>query len=125
MDTKTAALTPVGAGFPSAVVASYDLTGQSEFGFDFNPTTLQADNSIRIRLISTSGANLRTQLRHRPGGCRGYALNIQPGGASPFADASAYINSNKATIGGTTTLFDLDSRNNATVHAEPAQQRAA
>lgn len=117
VNTTTAALTPVGAGFPSVVagVGGYDLTGNKRFGFDFNPTTLQmSDGSIRIRLIADNGgANLRLNSDTGLVAVVDTPLVIQPSGNSPFADAAAYINSNKATIGGTTTLYDMDSRNDA------------
>ncbi len=118
VNTKTAALTPVGAGFPSVVVASYDLvTGNQKFGFDFNPATQQADGSIRIRLVSTGGANLR--LNSDTGLVAAVDSPLTIGTAAPFVDAIAYINSNKAVIGGTTTLFDMDSRNNSLYTQNP------
>src|SRR5688572_26803128 len=60
VNTTTAAVTPVGTGFPSFFVngASYDLRNQ-RIGFDFNPRTLQLDNSLRIRVTATNGTNLR------------------------------------------------------------------
>jgi hypothetical protein len=112
IDTATGAPTAVGAGFPSVVAGSYNLLTGGPFGFDFNPTTFQVDNSMRIRLI---GANGGTNIR----------LNSDTGVIavvdtpllytnqnSPFADAAAYINSNKAVAaaGGTTELYDMDSR---------------
>jgi hypothetical protein len=46
-------------------------------------------------------------------------LNIQPGGASPFVDGAAYINNvpNMATLA--TTLYDMDSRNDAVCTQNP------
>ena len=118
----TGALTPVGAGFATAGTG-YDLTGSS-LGFDFNPRTLQADNSLRIRVTASGGSNLRlnsdtglvaavdTPLAYAPG---------DPGTGAPFVDASAYINTSVATAaaGGTTTLFDLDVRRDALLTQNP------
>jgi len=62
INKNTAAVTPVGAGFPTEVAGAggYSLAGgNNPIGFDFNPRTLQADNSIRIRLVASSGTNLR------------------------------------------------------------------
>jgi hypothetical protein len=103
----------VGPGFTSTGVVngvSYDLTTSSNFGFDFNPKTLQGDNSMRIRLVNTSNQNLR--LNSSTGEIAGVDLALHIGANSPFVDAVAYIN-NKAEMGGTTTLYDMDSRNDA------------
>jgi hypothetical protein len=111
VNTTTAAVTPVGAGFPTAVAGSYDLSGNQRIGFDFNPTTLQGDGSVRIRLITTNGDNLR--LNSDTGAVAVVDTDLlYPPSSSPFADAAAYINSNKAVAaaGGTTILFDMDSR---------------
>lgn len=109
IDINTGAATPVGAGFATAPAAGgYNLGGAQTFGFDFNPTTLQVDNSMRIRLISSGGSNLR--LNSSTGGVAGIdaALSFFGGGDAPQADAAAYINSASATQGGTTTLFVMD-----------------
>ncbi len=109
IDTTTGAATPVGAGFATTPGAGgYNLGGNQTFGFDFNPTTLQGDNSMRIRLISSGGSNLR--LNSSTGGVAGIdtALSFFGGGDAPQADAAAYINSASATQGGTTTLFVMD-----------------
>jgi len=58
VDINTGAATPTSSNFPS-VGADYNLTGNQRFGFDFNPSTLQADTSMRIRLVATNGDNLR------------------------------------------------------------------
>lgn len=100
----TGAATPIGAGFPSTVAGSYDLAAGTSFGFDVNPTTLQGDGSIRIRLVSNNGQNLR--LHSATGLVAAVDTALNPG--SPTVDASAYINSNAATIGGTTALYALD-----------------
>src|SRR5688572_11496578 len=59
INTTTAAVTPVGPGFPSIVAgaAGYNIADQT-IGFDFTPRTLQADGSIRIRLVASRTANL-------------------------------------------------------------------
>mgnify|MGYP002621454259 CR=1 FL=1 len=121
IDLSTAAATAVGAGFTSSgvVPAAYNLTGNQTFGFDFNPTTLQADGSIRIRLVGTNGVNLRLNSDTGAIAAVDGNLIIQPGGASPFVDAVAYGN-NFASMGGTTTLYDMDSRNNKLYDQTPA-----
>ena len=105
------AATPVGAGFASTGV-DYNLTGNQSFGFDFNPKTLQADTSMRIRLISTNGENLRLNSNTGLIAAVDVDLSIAPGTAAPFTDAAAYIN-NIPEVGGTTILYDMDIRNNA------------
>jgi len=112
VNIATGAPSPVGAGFPSVVAGSYNLVNGGPFGFDFNPTTVQPDNSMRIRLIGANGgANLRLNSDTGVVAVVDTAL-LYAGGSSPFADAAAYINSNKAvtSAGGTTILFDMDSR---------------
>jgi hypothetical protein len=117
IDVATAAATPVGAGFPSSGV-DYNLTGNQSFGFDFNPKTLQGDNSMRIRLTSTNGENLRLNSSTGQIAAVDVDLNIQPGGAAPFTDAAAYIN-NIPEAGGVTILFDMDVRNNSLYTQSP------
>jgi Domain of unknown function (DUF4394) len=117
ININSGASTPVGAGFASSG-AGYDLTGNQTFGFDFNPTTLQADNSMRIRLVSTGNANLR--LNSSTGLISNVDTQLQfANGASPFISGAAYINSAAATQGGTTSLYGLDTRNNALVVIDP------
>jgi hypothetical protein len=123
VNTSTAAITPVGAGFPTTVAGAegYDLSGNQRYGFDFNPTTLAGDGSIRIRLISTNGENLR--LNSDTGAVAAIDTDLlYVGGSAPFADASAYINSSKARIpaDGTTILFAMDSRSDQTSIQNPA-----
>lgn len=123
VNTSTAAVTPVGVGFPTTVAGAggYDLSGNQRYGFDFNPTTLQGDGSIRIRLISTNGVNLR--LNSDTGAVAAVDTDLlYVGGSAPFADASAYINSSKARIpaDGTTILFAMDSRSDQTSTQDPA-----
>ncbi len=116
LDINSAAPTAVGAGFPSSG-ANYNLTVNQSFGFDFNPKTLQADNSMRIRVVSTSGTNLR--LHSATGQIAAVDTNLAfANGNSPFVDAAAYIN-NVPEIGGTTSLYDLDSRNDALLLQNP------
>jgi hypothetical protein len=108
--------TAVGAGFASSG-ANYDLRGNQNFGFDFNPKTLQADNSMRIRLVSSGRQNLR--LNSSTGLIAGVDTNLSfANGNSPFVEAAAYIN-NLPQQGGTTALYDLDQRNNALLLQSP------
>ena len=97
IDVQTGIATAVGSGFLSSIPASYDLTGVQTFGFDFNPTTLQADNSMRIRLVSSNGANLRLNSSTGTVAAVDGAIN----GAAATVDGSAYIN-NTPTMGGAT-----------------------
>ncbi len=103
----TGAATPVGAGFPSSG-AGYSLSPNDSIGFDFNPTTLQGDGSMRIRLVATNNTNLR--LNSSTGLISNTDTALAFGsGASPFVDGAAYINN---VVGSTsTTLYDMDSRN--------------
>lgn len=115
IDINTGVAAAVGAGFTSTGVVSavnYDLTTSSNFGFDFNPTTLQGDGSMRIRLVNSSNQNLRLNSSTGQVAAVDTQLVIQPSGNSPFVDAVAYIN-NIAQAGGTTTLYDMDSRNDS------------
>lgn len=115
VDRTTAAVTPVGAGFPTTVAGSYDLSGNNQFGFDFNPRTLQGDGSVRIRLVSNnSRANLR--LNSNTGAVANVDTQLAfapPNTDAPFVDASAYINSAQSTLpsAGVTTLYAMDMRN--------------
>lgn len=121
ININTGAATPVGGGFTSAGNFNgtpYDLTTSQSFGFDVNPTTLQAgDGSFRIRLIGTNNSNLR--LNSLTGGIAGVDGNLAIGTNSPFADAAAYTNSNALTVGGTTQLFVLDARNDSLYEQNP------
>jgi hypothetical protein len=121
IDITTGVATTVGAAFTSSGVVNgvnYNLGVGQSFGFDFNPTTLQADGSMRIRLIATNNSNLR--LNSSTGQVAAVDGNLAfAGGSSPFADAAAYINNNAATMGGTTALYDMDSRNNALLLQSP------
>lgn len=115
VNTSTAAVTPVGSGFPSQVmgVGAYNLVGQT-IGFDFNPRTLQPDGSMRIRLVASGGSNLRlnsmTGLVAAVDTPLQYAMGDLHAGQTPNVDACAYINSAVATdaAGGTTLLYDID-----------------
>lgn len=120
LDITTAVATPVGAGFTSTGSVNnvaYSLTDNDTFGFDFNPKTLQDDDSMRIRLVGTSGVNLR--LNSSTGQIAAVDGSILFGnGNSAFVDAVAYIN-NIPQKGGTTALYDLDSRNDALLLQNP------
>jgi len=111
------AATPVGPGF-ATVGVDYTLGGNQSYGFDFNPKTLQADNSMRIRLISTNGENIRLNSSTGLIAAVDVDLLIQPGSNAPFTDAAAYIN-NVPEIGGTTILYDMDIRNNSLYTQNP------
>ncbi|HRK30977.1 MAG TPA: DUF4394 domain-containing protein [Tepidisphaeraceae bacterium] len=116
VDIATGASTPVGAGFASSG-PGYNLTGNSSYGFDFNPTTLQADNSMRIRLVATNNTNLR--LNSATGQIALVDGNLAFGnGSAPFISGAAYIN-NQPAMGGTTALYDMDSRNNELLLQNP------
>jgi hypothetical protein len=117
VNTTTAAVTPVGPGFPSSVAGSYNLTDQF-IDIDFNPTTLQGNGSILMRVIGSSGVNMR--INSDTGVVVAVDTPLQyPPSSSPFADGLAYINSNKATGGGTTVLFDMDARPDQTSIQNP------
>ncbi len=118
IDINTGVPTAVGAGFNSTGIG-YDLTTSSNFGFDFNPKTLQGDNSMRIRLVNTSNQNLRLNSSTGQIAAVDLALVIQPSGNSPFVDAVAYINNIAEAPGPATTLYDMDSRNNSLYTQSP------
>lgn len=112
IDINTAVPTAVGAGF-ATTTGNYDLSGATTtIGFDFNPTTLQVDNSMRIRLISSTGANLRLNSSTGLVAAADGALTVSPANIPQDADGAAYIN-NIATAGGTTALYDMDSLTNS------------
>lgn len=121
VDLLTGAATAVGAGFNSVGV-NYSLSPSDAFGFDFNPKTLQADGSIRIRLTSSAGADLR--LHSDTGGIAAVDLALDypdtdpNAAANPLIIGSAYIN-NIAQMGGTTTLFNIDASRSALVTQAP------
>ncbi|MET0262053.1 MAG: DUF4394 domain-containing protein [Rariglobus sp.] len=106
IDTQSGAATAVGAGFPLKG-EKYDLTGAKAYGFDFNPTTLQADGSIRIRLTASNGTNLR--LHSVTGG-----VAATDGAIKGSIGAVAYTNSANAITpkDGKTELFDIDTDEN-------------
>jgi hypothetical protein len=109
VDTATGAATTVGAGFASAGTfnsLSYSLLTSGSFAFDFNPTTLQADGSIRIRFIGDNGVNLR--LHSGTGG-----IAAVDGAVSGAIAGAAYINNAFARMGGATGLYDVDTRTNS------------
>jgi len=116
IDVNSGVATAVGAGFNSTG-PSYNLTTSTAFGFDFNPKTLQADNSMRIRLVNTSNENLRLNSSTGLIDTVDSALHI--GTNSPFVDAVAYINNIAGPPGGATTLYDMDSRNDALFIQDP------
>jgi hypothetical protein len=104
VDLGSAVPTAVGAAFPTAGVG-YDLgtaAAPQTFGFDFNPTTLQGDNSMRIRLVS-SGTRANLRLNSSTGQIAAVDTLLSGSGV----DAAAYAR-NIANSGGTTTLYDLN-----------------
>ena len=104
VDVASGLATGIGAGFATAGTVgglSYNLGSGTSFGFDFNPTTLQADGSIRIRLTANDGTNLR--LHSATGG-----IAAVDGSIAGTIGAVAYINNATATIGGATALYDID-----------------
>ena len=113
----TGVATPVGDGFPSEVTGqpsgNYSLLSAT-IGFDFNPRTLQADGSVRIRVVASNGTNLR--LNSDTGEVAAvdtpldYPAADPNAAATPMVDAAAYINSARSTdaAGGTTTLYVMD-----------------
>jgi hypothetical protein len=116
IDITTAQPTAVGSGFNSTGV-NYNLLQNTTFGFDFNPKTLQGDNSMRIRVVGTNGTNIR--LNSSTGQIDVVDSNLQfANGNSAFVDAAAYIN-NIPQAGGTTALYNLDSRNDALLLQSP------
>jgi hypothetical protein len=110
ININNGAATPVGASFPSNG-GGYMLTGSQTFGFDFNPTTLQGDGSMRIRLVSSGGANLR--LNSSTGQIAAVDVGLLIGTSAPFVDAVAYTNNTANAGTGTTTLYDMDARNDS------------
>lgn len=122
IDVTSGAVTPVGTGFnsvgPVSTGPAYDLTGPQTFGFDFNPTTLQADQSMRIRLVSSGGVNLR--LNSSAGTVAGIDGALSYNSSTvPGVDAAAYTNSNTATSSGVTQLFVMDYTNNSLALQSP------
>jgi hypothetical protein len=119
VDISTAVATPVGAGFNTIDAGlGYNLGGSQRFGFDFNPSTLQLDTSMRIRLVGQNGDNLRLN------SSTGLVSNVDtdlliPPSSAPFVDGAAYLNNvpNAATLA--TTLYDMDSRNDSLYTQNP------
>jgi hypothetical protein len=110
VNTATAAVTPVGPGFPTTLAGSYDLAGTS-VGFDFNPKTVQPDSSMRIRLVSNTGANLRLNSDTGLVATVDFPVAYIPAIALSV-DAVAYINNIAGTAAsGTTALYDIDFAN--------------
>lgn len=116
VNIQTGGVTPVGDGFPSQVIngaGSYSLLGAT-IGFDFNPRTLQADGSVRIRVVASNGTNLR--LNSDTGGVAAvdtpldYPAADPNAAATPMVDGAAYTNSARSTTAaaGATTLYVMD-----------------
>jgi hypothetical protein len=117
INVLTGDVIPVGDGFPSEVTGqpagNYSLLGAT-IGFDFNPRTLQADGSVRIRVVASNGTNLRLNSDTGEVAAVDTALhypNADPNAAAtPMVDAAAYTNSARSTpmAAGTTTLYVMD-----------------
>jgi hypothetical protein len=120
IDINTGLSTAVGPGFTSTGVG-YDLTTSNSFGFDFNPKTLGADDSMRIRLVNTANQNLRLNSGTGLIAAVDTQLAISPSGNSPFVDAVAYTNNIAQAAGPTalTALYDMDTRNDSLYIQDP------
>lgn len=108
VNTVTGATTIVGSGFTAT-----ELVGATSIGFDFNPTTLQNDGSIRIRLVAGNGANLRLNSDTGLVSNTDTALN---GVTGAVVTAAAYTRTDFASIGAVptgTALYYIDSANNS------------
>ena len=107
IDINNGAATVVGSFNSSG--AGYDFTGSQKIGFDFNPTTLQGDGSMRIRMVGTNNSNVR--INSSTGAIAAVDTPLAIGTNSPFVDGIAYSNNTANAGTGTTTLYDMDSRN--------------
>jgi hypothetical protein len=117
INIQTGEATPVGDGFPSQVTGqgagNYSLLNAS-IGFDVNPTTLQADGSVRIRVVASTGSNLRLNSDTGEIAAVDTPLDYPDAdtnaAATPMVDAAAYINSARAVTSGsgTTSLYVID-----------------
>jgi hypothetical protein len=112
INTTSGVASAVGTGFNSTgtVPGTYSLVGNQTFGFDFNPKTLQADGSIRIRLVGNNGVDLRLNSDTGQIAAVDGTISYSPSTAAAV-DAIAY-NSNIAATSGTTTPYDIDFRKN-------------
>ncbi len=115
INPNTAAVTPVGPGFPS-FSGQYDLRHPADhFGFDINPRA-RADGGVEIRLIDDEDYNLRlnsaTGLVSGVGSRVSYPAPTMP--ESITLQGLAYTNSNTSTPG-PATLYGIDVTQNALV----------
>jgi Domain of unknown function (DUF4394)/PEP-CTERM motif len=117
IDINTGAATAVGAGF-NVSGAGYNFAGSQKFGFDFNPTSLQGDDSMRIRLVGTNDSNVR--INSTTGLIDTVDSPLAIGANAPFVDGIAYSNNVANNGTGTTTLYDMDSRNDSLYTQVPA-----
>ncbi len=114
VNINTGGVIAIGAAFPNTdppvLGTNYNITAASQFGFDFNPTTLQTDGSIRIRLIDDNGTNLR--LNSNTGAVASVDGDINIGGVTVTGvTGAAYTNSDTSRMGAATTptrLYYLD-----------------
>ncbi len=91
VDVTTGLPTAIGEPIPNAgtTPGSFSLTSTLIYGFDFNPTTLQTDNSARIRLVDNTGQNLRLN-------------NAPAAGATTVASVDGSINIDGTVVQGVT-----------------------
>ncbi len=121
INLSTGAVSLVGSGFATVgtAPAAYTLDSNAQYGFDFNPTTLQPDGTIRIRLVNSDGVNLR--LHSDTGGVAAVdgSLAYSTGGPANFlVSGAAYTNTDTARTSATppaTSLYYLDTLNDALV----------
>ena len=121
LDLSNAAATLVGtfATAGSSGATAYDFSNSTSVGFDFNPKTVQAgDGSIRIRLVSSDGDNIR--LRSTDAGSGVFAAaDTRLSGLLTGADAVAYNNNVAATSGATFLYYVKNGVNELAVSTNP------
>lgn len=107
-------VSPIGTAFPNqdppGTGTNYEISENSQFGFDFNPTTLQADGSIRIRLVDDNGTNLRLHSDTGAVASVDGSINID-GMVVSGVTGAAYTNSDTQRMGAgetPTRLYYLD-----------------
>jgi hypothetical protein len=114
----------VGPGFAntSSMPGNYSISPTAQFGFDFNPTTLQVDGSIRIRLVDSAGTNLR--LHSATGGVAAVDTGLTVNAMAALGiSAAAYTNTDTARAGATapgTRLYYLDANNDVLLSSPAA-----
>lgn len=123
VNLSTGARTPVGSGFANSGTVggnNYALNSAASYGFDFNPTTLQVDGSVRIRFVNSEGVDLR--LNSDTGAIAavdGTLVYASGDPANSDVTAAAYTNSDTARTASTapgTLLYYLDTLNDNLVN---------